>query len=330
MSRIRRNRLVSLGMGSQQRGNRPRMRERCHDDGAPIQTRGGIRMHRPYPQWPGPTHPAALGIPIRHAEEDDWGWPAAEQSSLRWPEEDGDAASAMSLAAAIQQPVTPSVKPAPTMPSAPPVPPKTLAEDELDDDLAELRPARDAVIDAPASGVAFPTERTSQPSHPAPPTADVPEPAEDRHAIFGQLARTMPHATSFQLGRFDVDHHLDMLEQGLAAPAAAAMAAQAPPPGSRELHDLDVLSEITALSEAAGVRPIEAEEDGAFLRKVARAQSSLAELDAAARHSADAANAVRIGDDEPESAKDEDDEDHSPFPEADDAEEAESAENDDG
>src|SRR5262249_25291583 len=52
--------------------------------------------------------------------------------------------------------------------------------------------------------------------------------------------------------------------------------------GARDIHDLDVLSELASLSEAAGV-PLRHGEDGAaFLAKVARAQGvSLAGLEAA-------------------------------------------------
>jgi len=335
MSRIRRHRLVALGMSSAHRSSRRVAGERCHDDGAPIASRGGTRLHRPLPQSylqpHAPTHTMALGMQSQQPGDNEWGWPPAEPSSLSWPVEDGDITTAMGYAASVQQPATPSAAPVPAKPSAPPAPPKPLAEDELDDDLAELHPARDAVINAapavnPSAGER-PAERPVAPAIEEVP----PPPTEDRHAIFGQLARTMPHATSFQLGRFNVDHHLDMLEQGLGERGPAAMAASAPPPpASRELHELDLLSEITALSEAAGVRPIEAEDDAAFLRKVARAQSSLAELDASSRDAADAANAIFTADEEQDASDDESDNNHSPFPEADNADEEEPAENDDG
>lgn len=331
MSRIRRHRLVTLGMSTAHRSTRRVSGERCHDDGAPVASRGGTRLHRPLPQSylqpHAPAHTLALGMQSQQPSDDEWGWPPAEPSSLSWPAEDGDTASAMGYAASVQQPATPTATPVPEKPSAPIPPPKPLAEDELDDDLAELRPARDAVINAPPAASPAPAERPVAPAIEEAP----PPPTEDRHAIFGQLARTMPHATSFQLGRFNVDHHLDMLEQGLGERGPAAMAASAPPPpASRELHELDLLSEITALSEAAGVRPIEAEDDAAFLRKVARAQSSLAELDASSREAADAANAIFAADEEQDASDDDSDNNHSPFPEADVADEEEPAENDDG
>jgi hypothetical protein len=335
MSRIRRHRLVALGMSSAHRSTRRVAGERCRDDGAPIASRGGTRLHRPLPQsylqTHAPTHDAmALGMQSQHLSDAEWGWPAPEPSSLSWPADDGDAASAMGYAASVQQPATPATALVPAKPAASPAPPNPLAEDELDDDLAELRPARDAVINAPPAASPAPAERPAAPV--APPIEDTPPPpAEDRHAIFGQLARTMPHATSFQLGRFNVDHHLDMLEQGLGERGPAAMGASVPPPpASRELHELDLLSEITALSEAAGVRPIAAEDDGVFLRKVARAQSSLAELDASSRDAADEANAIFAADEEQDASDDHSDNNHSPFPEADNADEEEPAENDDG
>ncbi len=123
-----------------------------------------------------------------------------------------------------------------------------------------------------------------------------------------------------------------MLEQGLSHYPPVPL----PAAGARDLHDLDVLSEITALSEAAGVRPRPADDRVAFLRKVARAQgASLAGLQQAHEDQQEAEqeefDATGTDADEAEHSpfpEADDEAEHSPFPEADD--EAEATESDDG
>ena len=332
MIRIRRHRLTALGVVAGRRGNALRTaQERCYDDGGAIRFRGSARIRR------APPHAMALdqqppfaAAPIM---EDDWGWPAAEQSSLAWPYEDGDSVTAMSFGASNDPavgPVTPT--PVVTKLPTPITEPKPLADNELDDDIAELQPTKPMPVSENIEHGVTP-ELTPVSAPPVAPDNALP-PQEDRHAIFGQLGRAMPHATSFQLGRFDVEQHLDMIEHALGQQARSSMVTETTLGTSSELNDLDLLSEITALSEAAGVRPIEAEDDGAFLRKVAKAQTSLAGLDEAARESEEAAKAIIEGDQqEPEEEAiepSEEDEDQSPFSEDDKIETDETAEDDDG
>jgi len=83
----------------------------------------------------------------------------------------------------------------------------------------------------------------------------------------------MSHANSFQLGRFNFDRHFDMLEEGMSLhPASAPAPRTVAMSNARELHDLDLMSELAAMSEAAGV-PLRRDMDSdAFMAKVARAQ----------------------------------------------------------
>lgn len=328
MTRSRRHRLFSIASGTGRSiGSANRSSDRCSDDGRPIRAQGHSRIHR--------VQTRAMSLsrgPSPAIDEEEWGWPPAEQSSLTWPTDDSDTVALADFAAAAGSPseLTDAAR------QESPAPSKPLAEDELDDDIAELRPASEKVIEArsseanepqfPPALATSPDDAASPAAAPAPEQQDSPPTGEDRHAIFGQLGRSMPHATSFQLGRFDVDKHLDMLEQGLSEQRDMAVATSAPSPASRELHDLDVLSEITALSEAAGVRPVDADDSDAFLRKVAEAQGSLAGLNEAHQDTKEEATDIE----EEEEPSGSDGEDYSPFSDAEESEEEAPAENDDG
>lgn len=322
MTRPRRNHLAVLGMSS--RRTRATTTHCCSDDGGTVQCRGSAIVTR--------TGPRALTTHAVHAfsGNSDWGWPPAEPASLSWPEDLQDTANTFSRVAAFAStPIlapTPAPAPAtspatPAPPVSPPIKAQPLADAEADDDVAAiLREKGLAPIPSEGPPPAQPmAARPTEPAEPAPPP-------EDRHAIFGQLGRAMPHANSFQLGRINIDQHLDLLEQGLAYHPPVPL----PAAGARDLQDLDVLSEITALSEAAGVRSRPAEDGATFLRKVARAQGvSLARLEQA--HEDDALPADDE-EDEDFAATDSsaaDDDAYSPFPEADDGQE-EPQENDDG
>jgi hypothetical protein len=98
------------------------------------------------------------------------------------------------------------------------------------------------------------------------------ESVEDRHAIFGQLGRAMAHATAFQLGRFDLDRHFDMIEQGMPWHPSAAKAQALGSP--RDLHDLDVMAELTSLSQVAGIPLRHNDDSAAFRANFARAQAT--------------------------------------------------------
>ncbi|NIJ21104.1 hypothetical protein FHS95_002807 [Sphingomonas naasensis] len=253
MSRPRRHRLHSLGLSAS--SARPAaVRARFRDDGFTVRAQG-----------PRPAMLAALPPPVRtlSVEPADWGWPAAEPSTLSWPDAGEAAASAFSVPlgeAPAPQPGWPDPAPAYKAPAGP------LDDAETEDDVAAilrdngLAPIAPQLIAAPAA-----------PAAPAPAAEEPAPPAEDRHAIFGQLGRAMSHANSFQLGRFNFDRHFDMLEEGMALHPVApepVVALSSP----RELHDLDLLSELAAMSEAAGV-PLRRDADSdTFLARVARAQ----------------------------------------------------------
>jgi len=280
---------------------------RCTDHGGPISAAGARRA---------PGAAAAFGwsegLATTRVEVEEWGWPPAPPSSLSWPTADADDDSsradgkvfraggrammvetheshvreypADSYTPAAPQPSTTSSRPATPPPAAftpPPAPaPATkpvtpLADSEAEDDIASI--LRDKGLEpVPPPQPAMPKQPAAR-TPAAAPAPDDPPPAEDRHAIFGQLGRSMPYATAFQLGHFSVDRHLDMLEAGMSwHPKTPLLAA-----GARDLHDFDVLTELASLSEAAGV-PLRRGDDGAaFLAKVARAQGvSLAGLGA--------------------------------------------------
>lgn len=260
MSGPRRHRLHSLGMSTRAvRGGAGEgaSRARYRDDGLAVRAMG---------IQPGPALRRVVPAPVRSfsATPSDWDWPVAEPSALSWPEpEDTAAAFSVSLGAASADIAQPAYSP----PFAA-QPPLALDDDEAGDDVAAILRENGLVPTPPAP--------VSAPARSQPPADEAPEPAppaEDRHAIFGQLGSAMSHANSFQLGRFNFDRHFDMLEEGMSlhpastpAPRTVAMS------NARELHDLDVMSELAAMSEAAGV-PLRRDADSdAFMKKVARAQ----------------------------------------------------------
>lgn len=257
MSRPRRHRLHSLGMSAAPA--RPgAARTRFRDDGFAVRT--------PAP----PPRPAMLSVlppPARGfaADPSDWAWPAAEPSALSWPDPIDGEALAFSVPLGAAETATPPgwAEPQP----APAAAPRPLDDAEAEDDVAAILRENGLVPTAPQP-VAAPAP---SPAAPAPAAEEPAAPAEDRHAIFGQLGRAMSHANSFQLGRFNFDRHFDMLEEGMSlhpvAPEPVVALSSA-----RELHDLDVLSELAAMSEAAGM-PLRRDADtDAFMARVARAQ----------------------------------------------------------
>ncbi len=256
MSRARRNRLGRLGGAVRPRACTLSRVGRSYDNGFAIAS-----------QVPAHAGPIAFAAAAAPAAERDWSWPAAEPSALTWaePEEGDDRMDRfLSPAASIAAPA----------PAYLPTPP--LAEDEAD---AEVR----AIL----------AEKGLQPLEPVPPAAPEPAPADgavsreppppvDRHAVFAAMGRPMAHANSFSLGRFDLDRHFSMLEEGLSLAVPAAGGAGEMRPDPRQLDELDLVGELALISQAAGVAPAPAGEDGpAFLRRVATAQGArLVELDA--------------------------------------------------
>ncbi len=316
MTRPRRNHLAALGRPSGRGG--ALTLHRCSDDGGAVPSRGGPRVTRIFAEGV-----RANGVHAFSAVED-WGWPPSEPASLSWPDDVDETANELARAAAFGAALTPAPTPPPPV-AAPPAKPIPLAEAEADDDVAAI--LRDKGL-TPIPVAAAPGSPTAVATTPAEPTEPAPPP-EDRHAIFGQLGRAMPHANSFQLGRINIDQHFDMLEQGLAYHPPAPV----PAAGARDIQELDVLSEITALSEAAGVRPAPADDGAAFLRKVARAQGvSLAGLERAQEEDAGPFAAADDEADADTGADDDaaDDDAHSPFPDTVDDGSDEPEETDDG
>ena len=316
MTRPRRNHLATLGrpLG---RGAAMTLHS-CSDDGGAVPSRGGARVTRIRAEGVRANGVHAFSV------VEDWGWPPSEPASLSWPDDVDETTNDHARAAVLAAALTPSPTPPPPA-AAPPAKPVPLADAEADDDVAAI--LRDKGL-TPIPVAAAPGAQTAAATPPAGPVEAAPPP-EDRHAIFGQLGRAMPHANSFQLGRINIDQHFDMLEQGLAYHPPAPL----PAAGARDIEELDVLSEITALSEAAGVRPATADDGAAFLRKVARAQGvSLAGLERAQEE--DAGPFASEDDEAPtDTGADDDasDEDaHSPFPDTVDDGSDEPEETDDG
>lgn len=277
MSAPRRHRLHSLGQGMARPGRGVRARYR--DTGMAIGMQGSMAPavlrqtdHEGYRPVPSDisVHAASTAFSVR-PDPDDWGWPVAEPSTLSWPDP-AETAFSFSMES---PPAPPSAQIAP--PIAPPMASaQPLADHEAEDDVHAILREKGLEPAHPPQPVAAPAPMPSRDE----PTADYPaEPAADRHALFDQLSRTMPHATSFQLGRFNFDRHFDMLEEGMSLAPSHLPSAQPAPSAGRDMHELDLLSEIAALSEAAGVPLRREAETDAFMARVARAQgTSLASL----------------------------------------------------
>jgi hypothetical protein len=138
--------------------------------------------------------------------------------------------------------------------------PTDLSDDDIEAEL-ELLPS--SLSAARARSAPNPVPQVPPGAQPGDdPARDPGPPAPDPHGIFDRMGRSMRYANTFNLGTVDLDSHLRKVERAVIAEDKAVEARTVSSPASNrrpdEMDELELVSELAALAEEAGLPRVHA------------------------------------------------------------------------
>ncbi|MEL6959096.1 MAG: hypothetical protein AAGL89_09125 [Pseudomonadota bacterium] len=84
-----------------------------------------------------------------------------------------------------------------------------------------------------------------------PALSPTPDPVPEEHKVFDAMGQSRSHVRTFDLGRIDMDAHLDRIERSLSMDRSEAQDLPVPPPPeeAQPLDEFDLLSEVASISD---------------------------------------------------------------------------------